>query len=172
MTPPLSAYLSTVMISALPLVELRGGIPWGLFRENLPWAGTAAAAVIGNFLPVIPVYLGIEKTARFFSRYPRGAALFGWLFTRTRRRSKAAACTEFLGLTLFVGIPLPMTGAWTGAVAASLLGVPGRRAIPAIALGIALAGVIVTIVALGLGRGWRLVSPEMARFFIGNSPAW
>jgi len=168
---PLSSYLLTAVISALPVFELRAGIPWAIIRENLPWAPAAVAAVVGNFLPVVPVYLGVEKAAQFFSRYRRGRVFFTWLFARTRRKARGIRYSEFFGLALFVGVPLPVTGAWTGAVAASLLGIPRRRAIPAIGLGICLAALVVTLLTLGLQRGWQVVSPELARFFLRGSTA-
>ncbi len=142
-------YLVTFILSLLPVSELRGAIPYGLSR-HLPLSGVLFVAVIGNFIPVIPVYLSIQKVALYLSRrYSWAKRFFDWLFARTRRKAKGIECSEFFGLAIFVGIPLPVTGAWTGAVAASLLGIPWRRAVPAIFLGIVIAAAVVTLVCLG-----------------------
>ncbi|HNQ35392.1 MAG TPA: small multi-drug export protein [bacterium] len=159
-------YLTTLGISLLPIFELRGAIPWGILKEQLPWTRVVLVAVIGNFLPVIPLFLGIERLAAWLGRFPALARFFGWFFERTRRRSRAVACSEFIGLAVFVGIPLPMTGAWTGAVAASLLRIPFRRAVSAVGLGILMAAAVVTPITLGIRYGWSRLSPEIIRLFI------
>ena len=142
-------YLITFILSFLPISELRGAIPYGLSR-HLPLFGVLFVAVIGNFIPVIPVYLSIQKVAQYLSgRYLWAKRFFDWLFSRTRRKAKGIEYSEFFGLAIFVGIPLPVTGAWTGAVAASLLGIPARRAILSILLGILIAAAIVAMVCLG-----------------------
>ena len=78
------------------------------------------------------------------------------LFARTRRRSRVVERYEALGLILFVAIPLPVTGAWTGMLAAFLFGVRRRYAIPAIACGILIAGAVVTLAVQGVLRLWSL----------------
>lgn len=160
------AWLRTAFVSALPVFELRGGIPWGILREGLPWHQVLPLAVAGNLLPVAPIYFGILAAARFCSRWKAGEAFFGWLFRRTRRRAGALAGAEFVGLVLFVGIPLPITGAWTGTLASVLLGVPARRALPAIGLGVLLAAGLVSFFTVGLERGWDHLSPFLVRLFL------
>ncbi|MFH2068450.1 MAG: small multi-drug export protein [Candidatus Omnitrophota bacterium] len=142
-------YLITFILSLLPISELRGAIPYG-FSQRLPVFGVLFVAVIGNFIPVVPVYLGIQKVAQYLSgRYLWAKRFFDWLFARTRRKAKGIEYSEFFGLAIFVGIPLPITGAWTGAIAASLLGIPWRRAFLSIFLGILIAATVVTMVCLG-----------------------
>jgi len=142
-------YLITFILSLLPILELRGAISYGL-SQHLPLPGVLVVAVISNFIPVIPIYLSVEKVARYFSsRYLWAKKFFGWLFARIRRKAKWIECSEFFSLAIFVGIPLPMTGAWTGAIAASLLGIPKGRAISSVFLGILIAAAIVTVVYLG-----------------------
>ena len=142
-------YLITFILSLLPISELRGAIPYGL-SQHLSLPGVLAIAIIGNFIPVIPVYLGIQKVAQYLSgRYLWAKRFFDWLFARTRRKAKGIEYSEFFGLAIFVGIPLPMTGAWTGAIAASLLGIPWKRAVLSIFLGILIAATVVTTVCLG-----------------------
>jgi uncharacterized membrane protein len=140
----------------LPVSELRGAIPYAL-STGLSWQQSYFWAVLGNFIPVIPLLLFLgplsEALSRRFDLFRR---FFDWLFTRTRRRGKVVERYEALGLILFVAIPLPVTGAWTGTVAAFLFGVRFRYALPAILLGILLAGTVVTLASLGAITLWTL----------------
>lgn len=156
-------YLVTFILSLLPISELRGGIPYGL-SQHLPLAKVLLLAIIGNYLPVLPLYFGIERLAGYLSRYPVCQRFFERLFSRTRRKAKKIEYSEFFGLAVFVGIPLPITGAWTGAIAASLLGIPKERALPAIFLGILMAAVVVTFVTLAVLH--HRVVPDILRNFI------
>ncbi len=149
----------TLIISVLPIVELRGAIPWALVPAaqmggGLSWPVAYLTAVIGNMLPVVPLLLYLERLSGFLSRWSPLGRFFQWLFARTRRRAKVVDRYGAIGLTLFVMIPLPVTGAWTGAAAAFVFGVPFRKALPAIVLGVLLAGVIVTLVSTGVLRLW------------------
>jgi uncharacterized membrane protein len=148
--------LSTVIIAMLPVSELRGAIPFAL-GNGLSWQQAYGWAVLGNLLPVVPLLLFLEPMSIFLSRrYPVCDRFFQWLFTRTRRRGKVVERYEALGLILFVAIPLPVTGAWTGTVAAFLFGVRFKYALPSIAMGILLAGTVVTLASLGLIKLWTL----------------
>lgn len=146
--------LVTVLIAMVPIAELRGAIPWALLEPpiggGLSWPTAYFFAVVGNIVPVAPLLLGIEKGQLWLRRYRIFDKFFDWLFRRTRRRGKLVERYEALGLVLFVGIPLPVTGAWTGIVAAFLFGIPFRFAFPAIILGVLMAGTIVTLVSLGI----------------------
>jgi len=144
----------TFLIATLPVAELRGAIPWALAPPpvggGLSWQEAYLWAVMGNLLPV-PFLLGLlGPLSERLRRWRPADRFFGWLFARTRRRGRLVERYGPLGLVLFVGIPLPVTGAWTGTVAAFLFGVPSRRALPAIVLGVLLAGVIVTLASLGI----------------------
>ncbi len=161
MTEQLVGYLShfpkdlaTVLIAMLPIAELRGAIPWALASPpmggGLGWQEAYIYAVIGNFLPVIPLLLLLEPLSSRLRKFKIFDRFFIWLFARTRRRGKLIERYEALGLILFVGIPLPVTGAWTGSVAAFLFGVHLKWALPAIFAGILLAGVVVTLASLGV----------------------
>ena len=148
--------LSTVFIAMLPISELRGAIPYAL-GHGMGWHQAYFWAVVGNFIPVIPLLLFLDPISTLLSRrYPLCQRFFCWLFARTRRRGRLVERYETLGLILFVGIPLPVTGAWTGTVAAFLFGVRFKYALPAILLGILLAGAVVTLTALGLITLWTL----------------
>ncbi|MBN1348948.1 small multi-drug export protein [candidate division KSB1 bacterium] len=144
----------TVLIAMIPIFELRGAIPWALASPpggGLEWPVAYVFAVIGNFIPVIPILLWIEPVSNWLRRYPIFDKFFDWLFARTRRKvQKNIERYEALGLILFVGIPLPVTGAWTGTLAAFIFGIKFKRAVLCIFAGILLAGVVVTLVSMGV----------------------
>ena len=144
----------TAFIAMVPVAELRGAIPWALAAPpvggGLSWQAAYVWAVIGNFIPVVPILLLLEPVSQWLRRFKTFDRFFTWLFERTRKRGGMIEKYEALGLILFVGIPLPVTGAWTGAVAAFLFGVRFKYAVPCILAGILLAGVVVTLASLGL----------------------
>jgi uncharacterized membrane protein len=146
--------LVTVVIAMIPIAELRGAIPWALTQPpiggGLNWETAYIFAVIGNLLPVVPLLLFFEKTYLFLDRYPFFHRFFVWLFARTQRRSKVVEKYKAVGLVLFVGIPLPITGAWTGTLAAFLFGIRFRYAFPSIVAGVLMSGTIVTLASLGV----------------------
>ena len=141
--------ITTFVLSMLPISELRGAIPYAV-ANGIPWQKAYVIAVVGNFLPVIPIVYLIGPVSRWLRRASVFDRFFTWLFARTRRKGKMIERFEALGLILFVAIPLPVTGAWTGAVAAFVFGVRKGLAFPAIFLGICLAGVVVTLAATGV----------------------
>jgi len=145
----ISPKLWTLIIAMLPISELRGAIPFALTEGGLTWQEAAAMAVIGNFIPVIPILLLLDRTSNWLMKYRIWNRFFTWLFNRTRRKGKIVERFEALGLALFVAIPLPVTGAWTGCVAAFIFRIPLRLAIPAIACGILISATVVTILTLG-----------------------
>ena len=148
--------LYTLFIAMLPVSELRGAIPYAL-SSGLSWQQSYFWAVIGNFIPVIPLLLFLGPLSKALSRrFVLWQRFFDWLFARTRRRGKIVERYEAIGLVLFVAIPLPITGAWTGTVAAFLFGVRFRYALPAIILGILLAGTVVTLASKGVISLWAL----------------
>ncbi len=142
--------LITFVIATLPVSELRGAIPWALSAGGLQWQEAYFYAVLGNFLPVIPLLLLLQPVSLRLRKYSIWDRFFSWLFERTRRRSRVVERFEVLGLILFVAIPLPVTGAWTGTVAAFLFGIRFRHAVPAVLAGILIAGVVVTLASLGV----------------------
>ncbi|TKJ41849.1 ligand-binding protein SH3 [candidate division LCP-89 bacterium B3_LCP] len=136
-------------LASLPILELRGSIPWAILAGGMSWQGAFVWSVIGNFIPVIPILLLLEPSANYLRRWVIFDKFFNWLFARTRRKGKLIERYEALGLLLFVATPLPGTGAWTGALAAFVFGVRFRLSLPIITLGILLAGIIVTSVVVG-----------------------
>ncbi len=160
----LSENLTITLISLLPIVELRGAIPVGhiiatdpdpstrLGRED--WLRAARIyflAVVGNMLPVPFILWLLGPISRLCMKVPLGKRFFDWLFARTRRKTAGIEKYEFFGLTVFVAIPLPVTGAWTGAMAGWLMGLKPLSAFFSILLGVMIAGVIMTVLSL---MGW------------------
>lgn len=147
--------LATLLIAMLPIAELRAAIPVALVGFDMPIWSAYLWAVIGNLIPAIlllwlldPVSKWLMKNFKIFDKF------FTWVFTRTRKRftSKSAKYGTFITLVLFVAIPLPITGAWTGTAAAFLFGIPFKKSFTAIAVGVLLAGMIVTLTTVGLAK--------------------
>lgn len=148
----LSPQLIVFLVSMLPIVELRGAVPIGNNLFGLPLWQTLGLSIIGNLVPILLVLLLLGKMTRWLEPVPVFRRFFEWLFERTRKRSGVIARFEFWGLVIFVGIPLPMTGAWTGSVAAVLLGMSYFRALFGITLGVLMAAMIVT--GLSILKWW------------------
>lgn len=147
----LSPELVVFVVAMLPIVELRGAVPIGNNLFHLPLWKTLVLSVVGNILPIILILLLLERMVLLLNRFTIFRRFFNWLFARTRRKSGVIERFEFWGLAIFVGIPLPVTGAWTGAVAAMLLGMSYPRALLGIFLGVLIAAGIVTALSL---LGW------------------
>jgi uncharacterized membrane protein len=145
-------HLWVFLISAAPVSELRGGIPTGLFEFDLSWYSVFLVSFLGNLLPVPFLLLCLDPLARLLSRMEIFGRILEWLFERTRRRGKIVERYGRIGLALFVALPLPVTGAWTGTLVAFLFGIEFKRAFLSIILGVFIAGVIVTSFCLA---GWQ-----------------
>ena len=139
----------TFIVSLMPLLECRGGIIVGRLL-GLPIMSTIIFSVIGNIIPIPFILLFIKKIFKWL----RPTKFFGPIVTKLENRamnkSNALDKGEFLGLMLFVGVPLPGTGAWTGALIASLLGIDIKKASVAILIGIAMATTIVSLIMYGI----------------------
>jgi len=149
-TRGVAPFWKVFLFGMLPISELRGAIPYALFVEKMPWLQAYLVSVLGNAVPVLPLLLLLGPIDRSLGRWRPARLLLDWLFARTRRKGKLIDRFKILGLMIFVGIPLPVTGAWTGAVAAYVFGVEKKRAFPAILLGILLAGIVVTLACKGI----------------------
>ncbi len=139
------------VLAMLPVVELRGALPVAINLFGMPWHKALCLAIAGNLLPVPLLLLFLESIARWVSRVGIGERLVTWVFRHTRRQGRIVEKYERIGLALFVAIPLPMTGAWTGSIAAFLLGIKFSRALVAISVGVVIAGAVVTCLCL---LGW------------------
>jgi uncharacterized membrane protein len=150
-TDAIPGWLMTMIVAALPISEVRGAIPLAIGVYGFPPLQAYLLSVVGNILPIIPLLLFLGPVSDFLRRFTIGDKFFTWLFARTR--SKHIKDHENFGLTalaIFVAIPLPMTGAWTGCVIAFLLGFRFWPAFVAIAAGVLIAGVVVTAAVMGV----------------------
>lgn len=146
------AELKIFLIAMSPFLELRGSIPLALSVEGLPVWSAYLFSVLGNIVPVIFILLLLESVSNWLARrFTFFNRFFTWLFERTRRKHSAKFKKwEELALVILVAIPLPFTGAWTGSLCAFVFGIPFKKAFPLIVLGVAIAGVIVTLTTLGI----------------------
>ncbi len=146
------AELQVFILSMSPVGELRGAIPLGIGFFNMSWQKAFVISFVGNTLAVIVVLLCLDKVSRYLSSHSRVLARFlEWLFARTRRKyEKRFMLWKELALIAFVAIPLPGTGGWTGALCAYLFGIPYKKAIPILSVGIFIAGIITTLCTVGI----------------------
>lgn len=141
--------LLTFFISMLPVIELRGGLPAGV-AMGLPIPTAFLAALLGNMLPVPFVILFARRVFKWVRAHiPALGNFVTKLETRAYAKSKNVKKYETWGLLLLVAIPLPGTGAWTGALIASVLNMRIKRAVPVIFLGVVIAGLIMTALTYG-----------------------
>lgn len=142
--------LIVFIISATPVIEVRGAVPIALLYFKLPVATTLLLCVLGSILPVFPILWFLKtltqrlRKIEFFDRF------FEWLFNRTRSKSKIIADFELVGLTLFVAIPFPGTGVWTGCVAAYLMGLPWIPTFICAAIGTTIASLVLWAASAGI----------------------
>jgi uncharacterized membrane protein len=160
------------LISALPIVELRGSIPIGIavFHMN-PW-WVFALSIVGNMLPIPFILLLLGPVSKFCMRFGWGRRFFGWLFDRARSKSADVEKYETLGLTVFVAIPLPATGGWTGAMVAFLMGMKFNHSMVSILLGVAIAGVIMTVLSLLGWIGALIAGVALTAMAVGAMSKW
>lgn len=144
--------LVVFFLSMLPFTELRASIPLAIAAYGLSPIASFCWAVLGNFVPVILLVFLLEPISRFLSSHFESLArFFDWLFRRTRRQhSRKFELLEEFALIIFVAIPLPMTGGWSGSVAAFVFGIPPQKSLPLIAIGLLISGVLVTFSTLGV----------------------
>ena len=139
--------LLIILTAALPISELRGAIPLGLYLKE-PLLKIFFLSILGNIIPVIPILYLLQPVSEKLRRFKLWNRFFDWLFERTKKKSSLIEKYEVIGLALFVAIPLPITGAWTGCVAASLFKIRFRYALISILLGIFIAAIIVTTLSV------------------------
>ncbi len=139
--------IAVIVLAALPVSELRGAIPVALAMGFSPQKAYLLS-FIGNLIPVLPLLFLLQPISAGLRHIPVFERFFNWLFERTRKKASLVEKFEAVGLILFVAIPLPVTGAWTGCVAATLFKIRLRYAFIAIAAGVAIAGLVVTGVTL------------------------
>ena len=138
--------LWVLLISMVPVIELRGAIPVGL-GLGLSYPLTIFIAIIGNLLPIPFLIIFGGRVLEYLAHFPRFGKPFRWVLTLGEKKVAKMKKTLFFGLWLFVAIPLPGTGAWTGALIAITLKLKMRESFPAIVLGVLTAAAIVSVLA-------------------------
>ncbi|MDD5658704.1 MAG: small multi-drug export protein [Actinomycetota bacterium] len=144
---------ATFFTAMIPVGELRASIPLGLGVYKLDIYSTIFFSVIGNIIPAIIIVYALEPISKFLmKKFKLANRFFTWLFNRTRKKyyKKFEKYSGF-ALATFVGIPLPITGAWTGALIAFVFGISPKKAVIDIILGVLIAAAIVTIVFKTIG---------------------
>ena len=153
--PIIVKYLLTAFVGMVPIVELRGAIPIGVFTFNLSYVEAFVCSFIGNIIPVYFIVKFIKPLFDFFGRWKPFKIIIDWATQKaTKKIEESEKLQNFvaLGLFLFVAVPLPGTGAWIGSLIANFLDVPPKKAIPPIILGVFTAGIIVlTLTAIANG---------------------
>ncbi|MBN2324185.1 MAG: small multi-drug export protein [Spirochaetes bacterium] len=144
----MAPFLVTGILSMLPIFELRGGIPVGIAVFKLHPAAVYAVCVLFNLVPVLPVLFLLLPVKRVLERIPFFKRFFDLLLRRVERNKRLIERTREFGLLLFVSVPLPVTGAWTGSLIAVIMGLATFKSFLFIALGVLAAGVIVTVITL------------------------
>ncbi|MGB7594238.1 MAG: small multi-drug export protein [Erysipelotrichaceae bacterium] len=144
-----SKEMTVFIISLFPILELRGGILAGYFF-GLPIWTTTLLAVVGNLLPIPFLLMFIEAIFAWCLKHNLLVKFIGGLRRRAQSKSESVKKYEFWGLCLFVAIPLPGTGAWTGVLVAEALGMERKRAMLSITLGVLIAGIVMLMVSYGL----------------------
>ena len=146
------AAVITFLMSMVPVVELRGAIPYGVLAGlSVPVA--FVIALIGNLAPIPYLVVFTRKVFEWLRTKSQGLNRFVCkLEEKAEKKKDVVLRYEFWGLVLLVAIPLPGTGAWTGALVAAMMDMRLKRAMPAIALGVLIAGIIVTSVTYGAGE--------------------
>ena len=146
---PLGETLLTMLISMLPVVELRGGLPAGV-AMGLPIPVAFAASLVGNMIPVPFIILFVRPLFKWVRIHiPKLEGFISHLEARAEAKSADVLHYQTWGLLIFVAIPLPGTGAWTGSLIAAMLDMRVKEAFPPIALGVVTAGIIVAVVTYG-----------------------
>ena len=142
-------WLKVLIVSAMPFSELRGGIPLGLYLGLSP-VETFILAVFGNMLPIPFLLIFLDKIGNIAEKWSFTARIYSRIVRRVESRKDIIEKYGYLGLTLFVAVPLPVTGAWTGSLLAFLLRLNKLKSLLFIGLGVIIAGIIVTLTSLGL----------------------
>ena len=141
--------MMTFFTAMVPVLELRGAIPIGV-AAGLPLPLVLIAAIAGNLLPVPFILLLIRKIFNWLRHFPKMGALIDRMENRAHLKGRKVQKYRTFGLILLVAIPLPGTGAWTGALVADVLDIRIRTAMPAITLGVMIAAVLMTAITMGV----------------------
>jgi len=142
--------LSVIVVSAMPISELRGAIPLALYYYGIPPIQAYIISVLGNAFPVPFLLLFLDKIGKILDGFKLTSKVYRFFVERSERKRDLIDKYGYFGLTIFVAIPLPITGAWTGSLLAFLLGMKVLKSFSFIFVGILIAGLIVTLASLGV----------------------
>ena len=142
--------LMTFLVAMAPVIELRGAIPAGI-ASGLPPALACTAAIAGNLVPAPFIIVYIRRIFQWMRRRLPGLnSLVDRLERKAHLKGRTVSKYKYLGLILFVAVPLPGTGAWTGSLAAAFLDMPLRKALPSVFVGVLIAGVAISMLTFGV----------------------
>lgn len=142
--------LIILVISALPILELRGGLPLAYIHYDFSLAKSILLSVCGNLLPLIPILLLFHPLSKWLMKFKMYQKMYNWLYHRTLEKGNNVEKYGALGLLLFTALPLPTTGAYSACVAAAIFGIRFRYAFIAISLGVISAAIIVSLGLLSI----------------------
>ena len=159
LTDTLGAQFGVLLCSMIPIIELRGAIPLGA-ALGLPWWQSYLCAVLGNMLPVPFILLFITKIIAWMtaSKVKFFHKIGDWLTKKAEKNRGRIEKYSFLGVCLFVAVPLPITGAWTGSLVAATIGMKFWKAFFSCLLGVMIAGVIMTLASYGVVAAFQIFS--------------
>jgi len=154
----MKAVLVLILITLIPTLELRASIPYGILRADMHWWSVVLVCVVTNIVLGPLVYLFLDKAVTLLLRFEWLSGIYGRTVSRTQRRiQRSVDRYGEMGVALFIGIPLPGTGSYSGALGAYLLGLGYRRFIVANIIGVLMAGTIVTAVVLSGVGAFRML---------------
>lgn len=145
----LKNYLWVFFLSMVPVLELRAAIPIGA-TLGLEWVANYLICVIGNMIPVPFILLFIRHVLEWMKKVPHLNKIAIWVESKAQKNTPKVQKYASLGLLIFVALPLPGTGAWTGALVAAMLDMRMKYAIPSIFCGVLIAGLIMSLASYGL----------------------
>tara|TARA_Y100000816_G_C26061790_1_gene557612 strand:- start:391 stop:885 length:495 start_codon:yes stop_codon:yes gene_type:complete len=140
--------IEILIISMLPITELRFSIPYFILVEELSWQKVFTISIIGNILIGVLIVTIIGPIMNFFKKNYYLSRIINYIINRTKNKSKMIEIYKFLGLVLFIGIPAPFTGVWTGSLAAYLLSFEKKKSYLGIIIGVMISATIVLIITL------------------------
>ena len=154
----MKAALILIFITLIPTLELRASIPYGILRADMPWWIVVLVCVVTNIVLGPLVYLFLDRVMGLLLRFEWLNRIYGRTVMRTQRQiQKSVDRYGKMGVAMFIGIPLPGTGSYSGALGAFLLGLGYRRFIIANVIGVLMAGSIVTVVVLSGAEAFRVL---------------
>ena len=159
-------YIKIIIFSMLPITELRLSIPYFVIFEKLDWMMVVMLSVIGNIFIGFTIFYLIAPIMIFLSKNRYFKNIINYILDRTRSKSSLINNFKALGLVLFIGIPLPFTGVWTGSLAAYLFSISKKRVIAAIVMGVLMSATIVTLLTLLANEIWlNIINDQLNKKF-------